>query len=306
MLIPTNSRRGRALIKLFTATFFLSCLAFLFVGCSPKKIAAAHYDLKGKVVAVDRAREEVTIDHEAIPGFMEAMVMPFTLRDREALKVVEPGDQIQATLALGTDGSAWLENPIITKGAPGGDAATANLPGPRAGDEVPDFSLVNQDGKRIRFRDYQGRAVLLTFIYTRCPLPDYCPLMSTKFAELHRELRRIESEPRLRHRTHLLSITVDPAYDTPKVLKSYGAGYTEEYSNEKFDRWEFLTGSAEEVKKVAEFFGLEYYPEKDQIIHSLRTAIIAPDGRVHKIYRGNDWRPSEILRELDSLSTSAS
>ncbi|HYN83929.1 MAG TPA: SCO family protein [Pyrinomonadaceae bacterium] len=276
-------------------------VAIISFGCAGKKEVSAQYDLKGKVVSVARERQEVTVAHDEIPNFMEAMTMPFRLPDEDALKVVEAGDTIQATLVIATDGSAWLENPVITKGAPGGDASAAGASGERGarpGDELPDLSLVNQDGRRVRLRGYKGRALLVTFIYTRCPLPDYCPLLSTKFAEVHKAL---ESKPELRPKTHLVSVTVDPAHDTPKVLRSYGAAYTEKFEDERFERWEFLTGTAEEVRGVAEFFGLEYFPEKDQIIHSMRTALVAPDGRVHKTYRGNEWKPADVLRDVEAL-----
>jgi protein SCO1/2 len=122
--------------------------------------------------------------------------------------------------------------------------------------------------------------------------------MSANFAEINREL---EKDPALASKTHLLSITLDPAYDTPKVLRSYGAAHTEKYSEETFRQWEFATGDPEEIKRAAQFFGLAYYAEKDQIIHSLRTAIVTSDGRLFKLYRGNDWKPSEALRDLKSL-----
>ncbi|HEX5708141.1 MAG TPA: SCO family protein [Pyrinomonadaceae bacterium] len=293
-----SSRMRRARARRVASLSLLLAAAFA-TGCAAKKVAAERYELKGKVVSVAREKEEVTVAHETIPNFMEAMTMPFSLPDAEALKVVEAGDQIQATLVIGTDGSAWLENPIITKGLPGDTSATSGGErGARPGDELPDLSLVNQDGRRVRLRDYKGRALLVNFIYTRCPLPDYCPMLSTKFAEVNKAL---ESNAELRPKTHLLSVSVDPAYDTPKVLRSYGAGYTEKFEDERFEHWEFLTGTADEVKRVAEFFGLEYYPEKEQIIHTLRTSLVAPDGRVHKTYRGNDWQPADVLRDVEAL-----
>jgi protein SCO1/2 len=146
--------------------------------------------------------------------------------------------------------------------------------------------------------DYKGKALLLTFIYTRCQQPDQCTLMSNNFATIDQELQK---QPDLFSRTHLLSISFDPEYDTPKVLRSYGAAFTGKYSDENFAHWEFASGSSDEVKGIAKFFGLRYYQGTsgdEQVIHSLRTAIIAPDGRVFKVYRGNDWKPDEILKEL--------
>jgi protein SCO1/2 len=153
--------------------------------------------------------------------------------------------------------------------------------------------LQNQDGKRIRFKDYRGKALLLTFIYTRCPLPDYCTLMSNNFAHVDRQLQQ---DPNLYAKTHLLSISIDPGYDTPQVLRSYGAAHTERYQEETFQHWEFASG--EQVKETAQFFGLRYFPDKDQIIHGLRTVIVAPDGKVAKVYSNNEWKPEEVVNEL--------
>lgn len=253
------------------------------------------YELKGKVVSFDRQKHKVTIQHGDIPGYMEAMTMPFTLKDDWVYSELAKGADIQATLVVNS-GLSWLENPVITKVSPEATGPdTKAVAEPEPGAEVPDFALVNQDGKRIGLRQYRGRALLLTFIYTRCPLPDYCPLMSSHFAEIDRGL---EANPELYARTHLLSISVDPAYDTPKVLRSYGLKFVGKRDRAAFDHWEFASGTAAEVKAVAQFFGLSYWPEQDQIIHSLRTALIGPDGKVIKTYRGNEWKPDEVLKDL--------
>lgn len=287
---------ARRLLWLCTLALTLSGL----VACRPTERAQnlRRFDLRGKVISVDKAQQQLIVAHEEIPDFMKAMTMPFTLKDRDALEVAAAGDLLQATLVVADDGY-WLENPVITKG--GGEASeTGAVAGsPQRGAEVPDFSLVNQDGKRIRLSQYRPtRALLLTFIYTRCPLPEYCSLMSSNFAELERHLKSNEV---LYGRTHLLSISIDPEYDTPKVLRSYGGAYTENYKEEKFDHWEFATGKPEEIKSVAGFFGLNYNAEQGEIVHSLRTAIITPEGRVYKVYSGNEWKPSQMLRDLEEM-----
>lgn len=253
------------------------------------------YDLKGKVVSVDKARREVTVDHETIPGFMDAMVMSFRLKETDALNVVEAGDLIQATLVVADDGY-WLENPTITK-ISGGGASAAAVPGlgPQPGDEVPDVPLVNQDGRAVRVSDYRSRALLVTFIYTRCRDAEFCPLTSQRFAEMNRE---IAADAALRAKAHMLSVSIDPEHDTPAALRSYGGAYTQNYDAEKYETWEFATGDPREVRRLADFFGLQYYPDKDQVVHSLSTALIDPQGRVRKFYRGSDWQPADVLREL--------
>ena len=298
----TPNRRALAAAHLV----LLAGLAILSFGACNRAADDApvnRYTLRGEIVSFNKDQQQVVIAHEAVPGLMEAMTMPFTLREPAAYDAMRPGAQIQATLAVSGERS-WLENPIITVAEPAAAPAPAPEPGsslsePAVGAEVPDFALVNQDGAKIALRKYRGRALAVTFIYTRCPLPDYCPLVSTNFAEVNRALERDEA---LAARAHLLSVTVDPAYDTPKVLRSYGAGHTGNFSDEKFRTWEFATGEPDEIRRMANYFGLAYREEGDQIVHSLRTAVVRPDGTLHKIYRGNGWKPAELLADLRELA----
>ena len=290
-----NGRREMLLILIVTACALLAA-------CSPApdESGAQRYDLKGKIVSFNKAQQQVVVQHEAIPDFMEAMTMPFTLREDSAYDVMRAGDLIQATLVV-NGAQSRLENPIITQAMPAPSTATTPVSGPtepEIGAPVPGATLVNQDGKQFSLLKYRGQALVLTFIYTRCPLPDYCTLMSNNFAEIKREL---EKSPELRDRAHLVSITLDPAYDTPKVLRSYGAAHTENYGGEKFEDWEFATGRPEEIQRVANFFGLSYRQEGEQINHSLRTAVIAPDGKLYKLYRGKECKPAEVLNDLRAL-----
>lgn len=256
------------------------------------------YDLKGTVLAVEKDKHLVTVDHEEIKDFMEGMTMSFTVRDDWVFEKAEAGDQIVATLVV-DDTESWLENVVITKasGQPTVEGSPGSL-GANAGDTVPDFALVNQNSKPVHLSQYRGKTLLLTFIYTRCPVPDYCTLMSNNFAMIDRELQK---QPELYKQTHLMSVSIEPEYDTPAVLRSYGASHTGRYEDEKFDHWEFVTGTKDQVKQVAQFFGLQYYPAKDQIIHGLRTAMISPDGKVVKVYRGNEWKPAEVLEDLQAV-----
>ena len=279
--------------------FLLSCA--LMMACQSKPVPQGkRYELKGTVVSVDKANQSATISHEAVKDLMDGMTMPFKLKDAWPLDVMKPGDEVQATLVM-TDDSAWLEDVVVVQKTAAETVAPPESSAlPKAGDAIPDFGLVNQDGKPVRLKQYQGKAVLLTFIYTRCPVPDYCALMSSNFAEIEREL---QLDAALYKRTHLVSISFDPAYDTPKVLRSYGAAQTGKYDRETFSHWEFVTADAEEVKKVAQFFGLTYIPEKDQIVHSLQTALITPDGKLAKLYSGNKWKPSDVLSDVRSILT---
>jgi len=251
------------------------------------------FDLKGKVVAVEVDKHLVTVAHEEIKNFMPAMTMPFMLPDESALQFLAIGDEISATLVV--DGAqSWLENVAITRQS-SDSSGTSGVPEAKEGDEVPDYRLLNQDSKEISLHNFRGKALLLTFIYTRCPLPEYCNLMSTNFAEVDRALQK---DKNAYAKTHLLSITIDPEYDTPKVLRSYGSAHTERYESETFEHWDFATGTKDQIKGVAQYFGLRYFQDNDQIVHGLRTVIIGPDGKIVKVYRDNQWKPDQVAAEM--------
>jgi protein SCO1/2 len=284
--------------------FILLVLVIIFVGssCRPRRSAnEKRYPIKGKVVAVDMTDRTITIAHDDIAGYMPAMTMPFKIKNDADLQMVKPGDQVTGTLVV-DDLASWVEIAAIVEGTPP-VSQNVDVPGePKPGTEVPDFGLVNQDGKRIHLSQYRGKTLLLTFVYTRCPQPDQCTLMSNNFAAIDQALQK---QPETYDKTHLLTISFDPDYDTPKVLRSYGASHTGRYSDETFQHWEFASGTKDEVKGVAQFFGLRYYHDtessEEQVIHSMRTAIVGADGKVVKLYRGNEWKPDEVLGELRSL-----
>jgi protein SCO1/2 len=281
-------------------SFSLLLLCALLPACQskPAAVQGKRYEFKGTIVSIDKANQSATISHEDVKDFMDAMTMPFKLKDAWPLDVMKPGDGIQATLVV-TDESAWLEDVVVVqKSAAQTTASPESSQIPKPGDAVPDFRLVNQDARPVRLSGYKGRALLLTFIYTRCPVPEYCSLMSSNFAEIERELQKDEA---LYKKTHMVSVSFDPAYDTPKVLRSYGASQTGNYDKETFNHWEFVTGEAEEVKRLAQFFGLTYLPEKGEFVHSLQTALIAPDGKLVKLYSGNKWKPSDVLSDIRNI-----
>lgn len=269
---------------------------FLTVACQPRATGPEQrYPIKGQVVSVDKRGSTVSVAHEDIPGFMEAMTMPFDLKDRRLLDQLAEGDRIQATLVVAGLRS-WLEDVVVTRETidPSSVGKAQAWVEPKPGDEVPDFKLIDQNGKRFGFHRYHGRVVVLTFIYTRCPLPDYCPLMTDNFAQIEKELKS-PSESNLM--TQLLSITVDPEYDTPKVLREYAGAHSTGSG-----QWDFATGTKDDIKQVATYFGMQYWPEADQIVHGLRTAIVGADGKLVKLYRGNEWKPDEIVSEIRTAS----
>ncbi len=278
------------------AAVILLCLPL--AACSSRSgRPSRRFELKGKVVSVNQRQAHVTIAHQEIPGYMPAMTMPFTVKEEWTLSVLGPGQTLQATLVV-TEERSWLEDISIIQESPPAAASgrAASGPGePEPGTRIPDFQLINQDAKSIRLGDYRGKMLLITFIYTRCPLPDYCPRMSSNFARIHAALR---NDPFLEPRVHLLSVSFDPEFDTPKILRSYGEIYAGSADPSVFRHWEFASGSAADVRRIARFFGLDYRQDSGQIVHTLRTALIGPDGKLIRLYRGNDWTPAEILDQL--------
>ncbi len=279
-------------LKRYLAATLAGILVVSIACRTPKPASTQRYEISGKVVSFDRSTHKVTISHGDIPGYMEGMTMPFTIKDDWVYDALTPGADIKGTLVV-ENGLTWIENAQVTSlavdGAPPNGAEHAGND-PVAGTLVPDFALINQDGAKISISRYRGHILLLTFIYTRCPLPDYCPLMTTNFSEINRQLTA--------SKTHLLTITIDPQHDTPKVMKDYALRTS---GVQKFDDWEFATGSADQVREIAQFFGLSYWPDKDQVVHSLRTALVGPDGKVVKIYRGNEWKPAEVVADIKAL-----
>jgi protein SCO1 len=264
----------------------IGCLSLM--GC--QRAPERRFELKGKVVSVDRAQRQVTIAHERIRGFMDAMTMPFDVKDNWAIPVLAPGQSVEAILVVQGDRS-WIEGLKISQNE-GSDAADPAAAMPKIGDEVPDFRLVNQDGKTVHLAQYRGRPLLLTFIYTRCPLPNYCPRTSRNFSEVYRNLETI---PDLSRRPHLLTISFDTDHDSPAVLKEYGRRYM---NPPDFGAWEFATSSEEDVRRITGYFGLIYRKESGQITHTMVTALIGADGKLARIYLFNQWTPDNVLAEF--------
>jgi protein SCO1/2 len=245
-------------------------------------------------MSVDTDSNRVTIAHDEIEGFMQAMTMPFSVRDPSELEGVNPGDEVEAILVV-SDERSWLENLVIRQKGDVDEEPLLPIPGePVLGEIVPDFTLLNQDGKPIHIEQYRGKALVITFIYTRCPLPEFCPRMTGHFAMLEKAL---ETEPELYSKTHLLTVSFDHEYDTPEVLRDYASTKIPEHSG-SFEHWELATGSKEEILAITKYFGLTYVLEVDNFVHSLRTGVIGPDGRLREVYRGNDWEPNEVLGDL--------
>jgi len=259
------------------------------------------YALKGQVQSITPDRQEVIVKHGEIKGLMPAMTMPYRLKDKKEFDALKPGDVIDGTLVIVSNdafltgvkktGEAPIEKPpaetLVTGSAL--DKAVKLL---QPGDTVPDGAFVNQNGRKETLKDLRGSTVVLTFIYTRCPLPTFCPMMDRHFVTIQ---EHVKADKSLNH-VHLVTVSFDPVRDTPAVLRAHAKELGAD-----LQRWTFFTGDLKAVDDFAGKFGVYVVrnpnDERD-ITHNLRTAIIGPDGTVKKIYTGNEWTPDDILRDL--------
>ena len=260
------------------------------------------FEVAGQIRELDIANKTVRIAHEEIPDYMPAMTMPFNVRDAALLDELVAGDPVRFQFIV-TESDSWIsrieKNPSeeTNLSAVAADAGTTpqdrELDRVQTGEVVPDFELVDQNGEPIRLRDFRGKAVVLTFIYTRCPIPNFCPLMSKNFADLQSRLA-----PEFPGRFVLLSVSIDPRFDRPEVLKRYSARYEADTRH-----WKFATGDEEQINGVAGLMGLLHEPENGLISHDLRTALISPDGRLVHLWKSNVWTPYEVQRRVRETLT---
>ncbi len=267
-----------------------------------KTPAAKRYPFTGRVISIDSAAESALIDGDNIPGFMDPMTMPYKIKPASMLRELAPGDSISAEVVVVEPTTKnedavpeyWLENVKVTAHAKQPPAAGANsLHMPSPGEEVPDIAFTNQDGRHISLGKYRGEVLLVTFIYTRCPFPDFCPRMSGNFDEIYKQ---IGSNPSLAG-THLLSISFDPEHDTPKILRDYGFSVAHTHEAALFKHWEFAVPRTTDLPRIEDFFALTVKPENGLITHNLSTAVIGPDGKIVKWYHGGDWQVSDLIKD---------
>jgi protein SCO1/2 len=262
--------------------------------------AGLSYHVRGTVESVSVASQEIDLKTDEIPGFMAPMTMAYKVVDPAAVQEMHPGDTIAATLlADGTKDDATnlrLADVVVLTEAQADYVPKVQYHVPAAGEAVPDFKLLNQSGKMIGLKQFHGKVLLLTFIYTRCPLADYCPRMSRNFAEIDKDLA---ADPKLYAKTHLLSVSFDPTYDTPKVLKSYGGAYTGKYVNETFAHWDFAAPPVDELKRMEQYFDVGVTPGPGTTLqHSLSTVVVGEDGKVVAFWPTNDWSVDEVLAKV--------
>jgi protein SCO1/2 len=295
---------------------FSAILGFVFLaGCHSGQSSVSQssagagvttYHLRGIVVSTDPASGIVVLNHEAIPGFMGAMTMPYQLKNPSIIGELHPGDTITADVLVSktSEQTVLLDNIDVVAQAKPDYKPMMLYHVPAPGDVVPDFTLRNQDGREIHLRQFQGKTLLITFIYTRCPLPDYCPRLTRNFVAIHEALAR---NAKLNNKTQLLSVSFDTENDTPARLKAYGAEYLGSDAESAFAHWQFAVPTKPVLKEMAEFFDVGIAPgAKDSITHTLSTTLIGPDGKVVRFYPGNELTPQEVAAEIARIESKKS
>ena len=272
----------------------LAVVTLLATGCR-REPPARQYELTGQVLSVDRGRQEIVIRHEDIKGFMPGMTMPFKTKDPRWLDAARPGDIVTATLVV-DEGDAWLSRvaPTGRREPLPADASVPRVADPRLrqGEPVPEASFTDDHGEPFTTASLRGVPWAVTFVYTRCPLPTFCPALDRQFLAVQ---RGIQSDPVLAG-ARLLSVTIDPAYDRPPVLRAHA-----ERLGADPRVWRFVTGEAEDVDRFAERFGLTVdrgSGSPEDIVHSLRTAVVDRQGRVVSIREGTEWQAADVLKDL--------
>jgi protein SCO1/2 len=284
------------------AAGILIVLSLLVSACGRTPPEPRQYEVKGQILSVNPERQEVLVNHEDIPGFMAAMTMPYKVNDPKLLEGKAPGDLFTATLVveevdaylstLDKTGTAPLETPPAAPLITAADLLNE-------GDRVPDNVLVDQDKTPRLMVSLREHRVAVTFMYTRCPLPDFCPRMDRNFAEV----QTIVSETPELADVRLVSVTLDPEFDTPAVLKKHAEALKADPA-----RWHFVTGPKEEVLNFAKRFGVTAEPPSEaggMMVHNLRTAIVDPQGRLVKVYSGTSWTPAELVADLTAAPAPA-
>ena len=283
-------------------TFILSALlAISSISCRNEQV----FQVKGVVKEVLPEGKRVKIEHEKIPNYMEAMTMTFDVKDAQEIAGIQPGDMVSFRMIV-TDKDGWIDH-IKKTGTT--NFATASMPQSlrlvrdvdplKEGDLVPDYRFTNELGRPLNLSDFRGQALALSFIFTRCPFPTFCPRMSDNFAEAQKKLKTGADMP---SNWHLLTISFDPEFDQPAVLQAYAKRFQADQKH-----WSFATGEMIDINAITEQFGLLFWkPDPQQptgISHNLRTVVIDTQGRVQKIFPENTWKVDDLVKEITKAAT---
>ena len=262
---------------------------------------AEHYDTRGVVRGFSPDRSTIEVQHQDIPGFMPSMTMPFVARDPKQIADLKTGDAISFRMIV-TQKDFWIDNVKkirredvnVAEPKQTSSVSTEHDARLKEGDEMQPFSLTNQNGEPISLDTFRGQPFVLTFVFTRCPVPNFCPRMSNNFEELQTSIKTGSDSLA---KTRLLSVTLDPAYDTPKVLSDYAG-----FHHADPGIWTFATGDEKDIDSLTRAFSVYRQTEGGTISHGLATALIDRDGRIERIWRGNAWTPAEVTQAVQAES----
>ena len=237
------------------------------------------YTVDGIVVAVDPTARTMLVSHRPIGKYMGAMMMPFRVEDAAELKGLYPGVRIHFELVVAKDRS--LARNVRRSGERGRGRSRHPKEKLKIGDPIPDFRLTDQQGREVRLGQLRGKVLAVNFLYTRCPLPDVCPRLAANFAALQRRFERALGKDLM-----LLSVTVDPDYDTPAVLADYAKRWGADSRG-----WRFLTG---DVGPLAAQLGEVYWTDEGSIGHNSMTSVISREGRLVAVVEGSGYRVDQL------------
>jgi protein SCO1/2 len=274
------------------------CLLVHATGCAPGgRRDGQRVPLRGTVVGKELTPPRVVVAHDAIDEVMPAMTMSFEVRD-PAVILLE-GDRIAATLVITGSGS-WLEEIEVTGPVDRGRADPSVARPVTVGTIVPALSFVDQNGDARSLHESQGRVLVVTFIYTRCPMPDLCPLMVSHLEHI----RRRSNESGIGDRVRFLGVTLDPVFDTPEILRAFGVSRLK--GDEPFDQWTLAGGTVRQIDDLARFFGVGYRVDSALVVHTLATAVVGADSRIVGVFPSNSWRPDEAFETVQRAVARAS
>ena len=273
-------------------------LLALLIYCAGDLWAAQRYAVSGMILKIDRPHRSFVASCKEIPGYMEAMAMPIPVHDAKLLDGLQPGTMVDFTLVV-TGDDAYAEDvkihhfqsterdPFQARGLQllenfgRKDAAAREL---GVGEPVPDFTLTDQTGRRISLSQFAGKVVAAAFVYTSCPLPNYCFRLSNNLGRLQKRFAE-----RMGRDLVLLSVTMDPARDTPAVLAKYATTWKADANS-----WHFLTGPDADVSAVCHKFGVNFWPDEGALTHSLHTVVIDRQGRLAANFEGNEFSAEQL------------
>src|SRR5215472_10525640 len=298
----------RELLRESRARYALFCLLPLLF--TFPTFAQQKYSAKGLVLAVDKQHRIMTVSCEAIPGYMDAMVMPIEVREAKELEGLARGAMIAFSLVADKEHpyaeSVRILNfdsleldPLSARRLRLLDGAMNPAFSPdhilKIGQAAPDFSLIDQNRARVTLSEFAGKVVAMTFVYTRCPFPNFCFRLTNNFARLQKRFAREMGRELI-----LLTITLDPIHDQPEALAAYGRTW-----NIDPQGWHLLTGPAAEVQKFCDRFGVAFYPDEGEFIHSLHTLVIDRQGKVAANLEGNEFTTEELGDLVQSVMKSS-